>query len=961
MANPVWTTAAGNLGIVSDDQYLDIQLVAVDPGGNPVTFSTIAGQTPPGSYVTPSGEFKGVPVITNTANLNETYQFTVRATATDKSIADRTFSLTVTNIIPPAITPRVSFLGEVFDGSFYSLQLEAVEVNPEATLTWTLENGNLPMGLAISSSGLISGFILPLNAQGQAGLTGYSSAAFSEFGYDNAASYTNNQYTFTVRVFDGTNYDSLTYSLTVIAKGNWSADTTVDLVNYTYISVDADNRYVPIVTTPAQSLPEVRSASKFAFKFNAIDPNQDPISFGVYTFAASGFDDINFDETGFDQDINNLPAGLTLDPTSGWLSGTLGNQVAATESYTFQIYAYKTQANTYVSKSIPYTITVLGDINDTITWITSGNLGVIDNGSVSELYVSAVNNAGKQLTYSLVDLGSRLPQGLSLLPSGLISGRTTFEYFSLDKGSTTIDGQTTTFDDIYDFTVEASTTDASSTSTQKFSISINNFNRLPYENLYISAFLDTAHRDSFLSIINDQNIFPDSKIYRASDPWFGKASGLRSLFLPGINPHQLSDYISAMSVDHFNKRMRFGNVKTARAVDSNFNTKYEVVYVELIDDQIGKTGGNPAAYVDLAGKINPYYDANGSSYTTLYNNSFINMANSISGSLNFANQGALPDWMTSPQSDGKVLGLTRSVVLAYTLPGASDQIKYQLESNNINFSYFDFVADRYTLDNLLTQNFDTATNSFITGKETTFDRISRVGGIDFTVSYAVRGISFEDINNQTVGHVQGLGGFDGVTDFNDGDLMVFAQQEGFPDALFRPNDGWNLLDSNQNIIGVIPGFLNSQQFPGTVNQRGGIWRINITTPQGVTLPSQASDFGSDLVGFDTRNFDVVTDWPTPPNQPTQLVTLSFVSAVAINDRIQVNLGETASGTVIFYDPTLKFGKSVPEYTTVNNNIIGGSPTIFDSQGTRFFTNRDSYSVPAVSDKYLKYPHIGAFN
>ena len=55
-----------------------------------------------------------------------------------------------------------------------------------------------------------------------------------------------------------------------------------------------------------------------------------------------------------------------------------------------------------------------------------------------------------------------LPQGLSLLPSGDISGRVSFEVFSLDMQDTTFDNASLTIDRTFKFTVKAETFDGSS-------------------------------------------------------------------------------------------------------------------------------------------------------------------------------------------------------------------------------------------------------------------------------------------------------------------------------------------------------------------------------------------------------------------------------------------------------------------------------------------------------------------
>lgn len=272
MANPVWTTTSGSLGIVPENQFFSLQLVATDPQGGAVTFESLAGTFPPGLNVNRTGRLQGIPVVTDVVNANSSYEFTIRAQDSHGLVTDRTFSMSVSNIVPPQITPRVSNLGSIFDGSFYNLQLQAIEINPNADLMWSLTGGALPPGMSLSTDGVLSGFITPVPIDGNGGEFGFSAVPYNQFGFENAPTYQNNVFTFTVKVYDGFNYDSLTYTIKVIAKGNFEADTTLDTTDLN-LTVDNDNRYVPIMSTPSQALPLIRSSSKFAFKFEAYDPN----------------------------------------------------------------------------------------------------------------------------------------------------------------------------------------------------------------------------------------------------------------------------------------------------------------------------------------------------------------------------------------------------------------------------------------------------------------------------------------------------------------------------------------------------------------------------------------------------------------------------------------------------------------------------------------------------------------
>jgi hypothetical protein len=916
---PVWQTPAGNLGIIQENEFFLKSLEVTDSTVGTLEFFFISGELPPGIQVVKSGTLQGVPVVSEATNVNKSYQFAVRVKNSLGLVADRTFSLTITNILPPVITPKTYNLGDFFDGTFFNFQLLTLNLNREQPLVWTIENGGLPNGVTMNSSGLISGFILPLPVEGAAGLTGYNNTRFNQFGFDNVGRYRNNSYTFTVKVFDGANYDTFTYTFTVAARGNWTADNDLDLVINDYLTIDRDNKYVPIITTAQTQLPEVRSDGNFAFQFQAIDPELDVINWSITTTAGANYDINNYDIGNFSQEPLELPDGLTLDLDSGWLYGYIPPQTEVIRTYTFEVRAFKRDRPEYISEPRRFTLSVLGDVINSVTWITPSNLGIIDNGSVSELSIQAVNSIGKKMSYSLISGESRLPQGLQLLPSGLIVGRTTFRYFSLDAGITTFDGSATTFDNTYSFSVLTKSFDdtiyqgpwavftdykvndvveyngveylciqnhtsnnlgitsdgnkdywtlyTSVSAIKSFTIRINNYDQIPFENLYIQALPTYDQRQTFLDIVNNTEIFPNELIYRLGDPWFGKSQNIRSLFLAGIAPSFASSYIESMGTHHYNKSITFGAIKTARALDSNFQTKYEVVYLDLTDSMINQ-GLGPDYIINLTNKINPWYDAEGKQYSVVYPNSFMNMDTSISSTLGFQHQGALPDWMTGTQEDGRVLGFVNAVVLAHTVPGASKLIAYRLNTQGLTFNNIDFIIDRYMLDNHLTTNYDIPTGRFLSEPETTFDTIKTPFASPLSATYAVSGIPFDNIHGKTVRSIRNLGGFDNVTTFRNGETLVFIQQEDYDTPTLRPgvvindNQGWNR--DGVNVTGYIDNLLDST----VPNQRAGIWRIRVEDSQETVF---TSDFGNESVGYDNSVYDLVEEVIIPP------ATVSYAS------------------------------------------------------------------------------------
>jgi hypothetical protein len=73
----------------------------------------------------------------------------------------------------------------------------------------------------------------------------------------------------------------------------------------------------------------------------------------------------------------------------------------------------------------------------------------------------------------------------------------------------------------------------------------------------------------------------------------------------------------------------------------------------------------------------------------------------------------LPLWMLTKQADGNVLGFTPAWVIAYTKPGASGKIQYNIQTQFGNkLDLIDFKVDRYELDNLLTKNWDRDTQQW---------------------------------------------------------------------------------------------------------------------------------------------------------------------------------------------------------------------------------------------------------
>ena len=135
----------------------------------PNSYKYLSGILPDGIRVTANGVVEGNPknydYIQGTPSevaKDVTSKFVVRAVSLDGTVADRVFEMTVTGQDAPVIdaTPA-SDLGVYFDGDLVDVQLTATDPDPNDNLTWSLQSGNIPSGVTVSSTGNIYGYIDP--------------------------------------------------------------------------------------------------------------------------------------------------------------------------------------------------------------------------------------------------------------------------------------------------------------------------------------------------------------------------------------------------------------------------------------------------------------------------------------------------------------------------------------------------------------------------------------------------------------------------------------------------------------------------------------------------------------------------------------------------------------------------------------------------------------------------------
>jgi len=665
-----------------------------------VHFNLQAGQLPSGIQVADNGLIVGTPqAVANIQGVptpvayDVTSKFTVRAYTMKyvglalvvDQIRDRTFTLTVTGPTPPEFITPAGQIEECYDGTLFSYQIEYTDADPGAVVVVRLVGGSLPTGLSISSTGLISGIVEPLNIND----------SFAD-------------YEFTLELSDGVYSQLRTFSIYVYNKIKITADDTYITSDDTFITADITPVRPPIIINPEGTIGTVNSDNWFAYQFIGMVFDSDQVEFQLFS----------------------APPGLTIDQNSGWMTGFIPPLGIVEDTYDFSVRISKVLDPT-IFNQYDYSLTITGPLSSGVVWLTPSNLGTIDNGATSTLYVAAESIAGVSLQYRLLSgSNSNLPQGLELLPSGDIAGRVSFNTFAVDSGTTTFDltlndlGITTidtetTFDMKHTFTVQAFSVANLVNVAKTFYITVVRKYNEPYENLYIEAMPPLNDRAVIQELLQNSDIFQPDFLYRPTDPNFGRADKVVYNHAFGLTAATYADYVSSLYENHYWKDLTLGEIKVAQARDHNDQVIYEVVYSQVIDNLVNAQGQSVSKQVILPYPIN---SGDSTEIDLVYPNSLVNMRDQVIDTVGQVSN-VLPLWMTSKQANGRVLGFTPAWVLAYTKPNKGDQVAYYIRTKfGERLNIIDFEVDRYELDGLLTKNWDPETESWEPAPaETTFD------------------------------------------------------------------------------------------------------------------------------------------------------------------------------------------------------------------------------------------------
>ena len=466
--------------------------------------------------------------------------------------------------------------------------------------------------------------------------------------------------------------------------------------------------------------------------------------------------------------VSSLPPGLVLDQRSGELAGIIPYQSALTKNYKFSIkavnfltsvasasYNYRGSWSSTVTYAIndaveyegfvwicieehrnrvpleesdvwissvginekTFNIDIIGEIESRITWITDSDLGSIEPGKPSIVFVEATSTIyGNSVSYEIIN-GS-LPNGLSLLNTGLIQG--SVKQFADLSGpgltrfidGTTFDNGDTTFDRKFKFTIQARDASRYNQSNRDFTLTVDVISNKSFANVYLKAFQKKEKRLFWFDFITNSDIFKPEDIYRYGDQNFGIQTEIKIILFAGIETVEAVKFVQAASRNHYRKQLKFGDVKIAKAKDPKTQeTIYEVVYVDIVDS-FEKNGKSISNIIELSDRIKSKvlisYDAikvdsdiplvSDSDHQRIFPNSIKNMRNRIK-SIGERDRKFLPLWMRSIQDDGVFeSGFVKALPLCYAKPGKGEEILSRIKLSEYDFKLLDFEADRYLID-----------------------------------------------------------------------------------------------------------------------------------------------------------------------------------------------------------------------------------------------------------------------
>jgi hypothetical protein len=457
-----------------------------------------------------------------------------------------------------------------------------------------------------------------------------------------------------------------------------------------------------------------------------------------------------------------------------------------------------------------------------------------------------------------------------------------------------------------------------------FTVRLRRAYNAPYQNLAVQAMPPANDRLLIDSLLSNTEIFVPEFIYRPDDPYFGKATRVVYQHAYGLAPDTVDQYVASLYLNHYWKNLVLGQIETAQALDDEGNVLYEVVYSKIVDDLVNAAGESVSKEVNLAYPIVDPQDGS-TELRQVFPNSLVNMRDQVIDVVGQIST-KLPQWMTSKQTDGRVLGFTPAWVLCYTNPGKSRQIAYYIQTQfGEQLNKIDFKVDRYILQRELSRNWNTVTQDWTPEPNlTTFDRFSTSGNTFIGEVDIATNLAFSDVNNRTLAYINNLGGLDGIISNINNNTLIFVKQENYngpPGSSYATTDAaWQNYLYPYDTVGFSSDgyeFDEAVTVPNSpVNQRMAIYKINV-------------------------------------DPITELVTLTLETQTSSNEFVQITRGNFYRSAQL-YVPTTP-GEGLTAISWLPLTTVVTTETLFDAGSVAFEDPVDMYDPTDAYDKYLVFP------
>lgn len=689
---PSFTTPNGKILTITDSTWVEYQVDYTIPITNtPSTVRVIQGTVPPGLEVNEFGLIRGYAdppyIIVNSGAVT---------TASIKVENNAIVCYSTNGFVPGR---PVQFSGIVIGGVVEGFTYYVHSVIDLTTFTISTTLGGEPISLTDQVGYMV--ITLPDISTGQPTVRTYDFTLKLESEYGTAVG----SYSITVQnqnapiSIGGPGYLPNTRIPTMLNTRPMSFDITSDPLIYRYYSLPTDSHGETYPLTVPAYIGKYTSDNLFSFKILGYD----------------------FDGNELEYFANGLPPGLSIDISTGWITGTPIIADNSISQFGFTAYVRKKNNPSIVSSVFEFTFILTNAVNGTITWVTPSDLGIIFNNSVSILSINA--DCSVPLLYELID-GS-LPTNLSLLSSGEIAGTVAFNSSTelLSVGDKTS----------YTFTVRAFSPQYPIVkSEQTFTLTVEQVFENPMDTVYIKCTPSIADRQLLDSLLNNSELIPSEYLYRPDDSNFGKATSVIYNHAYGINASNFDEYIAAVTKNHYWRNITLGQINTAIARDQNTGEiLYEVVYSMIYDNLVNYNDSTSFMISDQTSIVNPQgisvskeviwprpipLNPEHTAYTSVvYPNSLINMRQQIVDILGQEqNTNIFPLWMTTQQLNGSSLGYVPAWVICYTKPGYAETVKNNINNNwkdivgrPLALNLINFKIDRFTVNKSMTYDYDT--------------------------------------------------------------------------------------------------------------------------------------------------------------------------------------------------------------------------------------------------------------